>query len=432
MISKNRYLTVAATAVLGGLPMIAGATNGYFAHGYGARSKALAGASTALPLDGFAAAINPASIAYIGDRLDAEIELFSPRRQYTVDGTPTLAPGAFPLNSGTVRSDSEWFPIPAFGWNHRIDNEQAVGLAFYGNGGMNTDYVATPNPLCPFAGGSGTFCAGTTSIDMAQAFLVPSYAHSFNNGRFSFGIAPIFAIQRFKARGLNAFAPFSSDPAHLSDQGYDYSFGGGVRVGGLVELIPGVRFGASYKSRITMSKFNEYAGLFAEQGGFDIPESFNFGFAWDINKAITTSFDVEHIRYSQVDSVGNSLFPNLMTARLGDNGAAGFGWKDMTIFKLGAEWRPNKRWSVRAGVSYGAQPIPKSEVLFNVLAPGVQEYHLTAGFTRAIGDKDEVSFAFMYSPSNSVKGANPLSPRQNIELEMDQYSFQLGWSKRFD
>jgi len=432
MNTKNRYLAVAATALLGGLPAIAGATNGYFAHGYGARSKALAGASTARPLDSFAAAVNPASIAYIGDRLDAEIELFSPRRQYTVDGTPTLAPGAFPLNSGTYQSDSEWFPVPAIGWNHRIDAEQAVGVTLYGNGGMNTDYVATPNPLCPFPGGSGTFCVGTTGVDLAQAFIVPSYAHSFNNGRFSFGIAPIFAIQRFKARGLNAFAPFSSDPAHVSDQGYDYSFGGGVRVGGLVELIPGVRFGASYKSRITMSKFDEYAGLFAEQGSFDIPESFNFGLAWDINKDITTSFDVEHIRYSQVDSVGNAMFPNLMTARLGDNGAAGFGWEDMTIFKLGAEWRPNKRWTWRAGVSYGAQPIPKSEVLFNVLAPGVQEYHLTTGFSRAIGDKDEVNFAFMYSPSNSVKGPNPLSPKQNIELEMDQYSFQLGWSKKFE
>ncbi|WP_374087066.1 OmpP1/FadL family transporter [Methylomicrobium lacus] len=432
MTTTNRYLAVAATAVLGGLPAIAGATNGYFAHGYGARSKALAGASTARLLDSFAAAVNPASSAYLGDRLDAEIELFSPRRQYTVDGEPTLAPGAFPLNSGTVRSDSEWFPVPAIGWNHRIDAEQAVGVTMYGNGGMNTDYVATPNPLCPFPGGSGTFCAGTTGVDLAQAFIVPSYAHSFNNGRFSFGIAPIFAIQRFKARGLNAFAPFSSDPAHVSDQGYDYSFGGGVRVGGLVEVLPGVRFGASYKSRITMSKFNEYAGLFTEQGSFDIPESFNFGLAWDINKDITTSFDVEHIRYSQVDSVGNAMFPNLLTTRLGDNGAAGFGWEDMTIFKLGAEWRPNKRWTWRAGVSYGAQPIPKSEVLFNVLAPGVQEYHLTTGFSRAIGDKDEVNFAFMYSPSNSVKGPNPLSPKQNIELEMDQYSFQLGWSKKFE
>jgi long-chain fatty acid transport protein len=103
----------------------------------------------------------------------------------------------------------------------------------------------------------------------------------------------------------------------------------------------------------------------------------------------------------------------------------------MTIFKLGTQWKQNELWTWRAGVSYGEQPIPSSEVLFNILAPGVQEFHLTTGFSRAIGKSDELSFAFMYSPSNSVKGANPLSPSQNIELEMDQLSLQLAWSRRF-
>jgi long-chain fatty acid transport protein len=128
---------------------------------------------------------------------------------------------------------------------------------------------------------------------------VPSYAHSFSDGKFSLGIAPIFAVQRFKSRGLSSFAPYSSDPNHLSNQGYEYSYGGGVRVGALAELRPGLRLGASYKIRVFMSKLDKYAGLFAEQGGFDIPESFNFGLAWDINSQFTTSFDVEHIRYSR-------------------------------------------------------------------------------------------------------------------------------------
>ena len=429
---RQQGLSASIVAIMFVFPSVSEATNGYFAHGYGARSKALAGATTALPQDALAAANNPAGTAYVGDRLDAEIELFSPRRKYTVTGTPTLAPGAFPLDSGTVESDSEWFPVPALGWSHKIDAQQSVGIVLYGNGGMNTDYVAKANPLCPPGSqGTGTFCAGTTGIDKAQAFIVPSYAHSFSDGKFSLGIAPIFAVQRFKARGLNSFAPFSSDPNHLSNQGYDYSYGGGVRVGALAELLPGLRLGASYKSRVFMSKLDKYAGLFAEQGGFDIPESFNFGLAWDINSQITTSFDVEHIRYSQINSVNNPLLPNLAISKLGSNGGAGFGWEDMTIFKLGTQWKQNELWTWRAGISYGEQPIPSSEVLFNILAPGVQEFHLTTGFSRAIGKDDELSFAFMYSPTNSVKGANPLSPSQNIELEMDQLSLQLGYSRRF-
>jgi long-chain fatty acid transport protein len=70
-------------------------------------------------------------------------------------------------------------------------------------------------------------------------------------------------------------------------------------------------------------------------------------------------------------------------------------------------------------------------VLFNVLAPGVQEWHLTTGFSHALTSKDDLSFAFMFSPTKSVSGANPLSPSQTIDLKMYQFSFQLAWSRQF-
>ncbi|MFA6163764.1 MAG: outer membrane protein transport protein [Methylobacter sp.] len=427
---RQQGLSAGIIVIMAVFPSISEATNGYFSHGYGARSKAMAGVGAALPQDAMAAAINPAGMAFVGDRLDLEMELFSPRREYTVQGAPTMAPGAFPLNTGTVESDSEYFVIPTMGWNHKLDNNQSIGITVFGNGGMNTDYPNFASQTCP-PGGSGTFCAGRTGIDLAQAFISPSYARCFADGRFSLGIAPIFAIQSFKARGLGSFAGFSSDPQHLSDQGRDFSFGAGVRVGGLVELLPGLRLGASYKSRVFMSPFKDYAGLYAEQGDFDIPESINGGLAWDINDSITAAFDVEHIRYSSVNSVGNPILPNLKTAQLGNNNGAGFGWKDMTIFKFGTQWKQNENWTWRGGFSYGEQPISESQVLFNLLAPGVQEWHLTTGFTRSLSDKDDLTFAAMYSPSKTVSGPNPLSPGQTIDLEMQQFSLQLAWSRRF-
>jgi long-chain fatty acid transport protein len=411
-------------------PVVSEATNGYFAPGYGARSKAMAGAASALPQDAMAAAINPAGMAFVGDRADLELELFNPNREYTVSGAPTLAPGAFPLNPGTVKSDSDLFVIPTLGLNYMLDSKQSVGLTVFGNGGMNTSYSGFASNTCP-PGGTGTFCGGATGINLAQIFISPSYSRRFGNDRLSLGIAPIIAIQTFKAQGLNSFAGYSSDPQSLSNQQRDYSWGGGVRIGGLVELIPGVRLGASYKSRVFMTAFSHYAGLFAGQGNFDIPQSVNGGLAWDINKSITTDLDVEYINYSSVNSVGNNLLPNLQTAQLGNNNGAGFGWKDMTIYKLGAQWKPVENWTLRGGVSYGAQPIPSSQVLFNILAPGVQQWHLTTGFTRAITNKDDLNFSFMYSPSKTVSGPNPLSPGQTIDLSMNQLSFQLGWSRRF-
>jgi len=407
------------------------ATNGYFAHGYGARSKAMAGTGVAFSQDAVAGALNPAGLVYVGNRFDVEVELFSPLRQYTVEGGPTPA-SVFPLNSGTVTSESDIFAIPTLGWSYQIDNQQSVGVTLYGNGGMNTDYEAFANPLCPpGSSGTGTFCAGQTGIDMAQAFIVPSYAHSFAKGRYSLGISPIFAAQTFKANGLTSFGAFSSDPQHLSNTGRDYSFGVGFRVGGQAELLPGLRLGAAYKSRIYMTEFDHYAGLFAEHGGFDIPDSFNIGLSWAINNAVTTAFDVEHIRYSQIQSVGNPLQPLLQGIPLGSDNGPGFGWNDMTIYKLGAQWQQSDKLILRGGVSYGQQPIDSSQVLFNILAPGVQEWHLTTGFSYAFTGQDDLSFAFMYSPPKTVTGQNPLSPGQTIELEMYQLSGQFAWSRRF-
>jgi long-chain fatty acid transport protein len=407
------------------------ATNGYFAHGYGARSKAMAGTGVAFSQDAVAGALNPAGLVYVGTRLDVEVELFSPLRQYTVQGGPTPA-STFPLATGTVESESDIFVVPTVGWSYKLDNQQSIGVTLYGNGGMNTDYPVTPSassasPRCPQG---GTFCAGFTGVDLAQAFLVGSYAHSFADGRYALGISPIFAVQTFKANGLANFGGFSSDPQHLSNSGRDYSYGAGFRVGGQAELLPGVRLGAAYKSRIYMTKFNSYAGLFAEQGGFDIPDSFNVGLSWAINKALTTAFDVEQIRYSQVNSVGDPLLP-LTPGSLGTHTGPGFGWRDMTIYKLGAQWQQSEKLALRGGVSYGQQPIDSSQVLFNILAPGVQEWHLTTGFSYAFTDEDELSFAFMYSPPKTVNGLNPLSPGQMIELQMYQFSGQFAWSRRF-
>lgn len=115
-----------------------------------------------------------------------------------------------------------------------------------------------------------------------------------------------------------------------------------------------------------MSPFSYYQGLFAEQGDFDIPESFNGGIAWQVNEDFTAVFDVEHINYSSIASVGNSLLPNLQRTKLGSENGAGFGWQDMTVYKFGVQWKQSQDWTLRAGLSYGEQPISSSEVLFNV------------------------------------------------------------------
>ena len=425
---KNGFTTatVIMIALLCSLVLVpaAHATNGYFAHGFGINDQAMGGAGVALPQDALDAALNPANMVYLGNRYDLGIAFFNPNRQYTVTGNPSGFPGTFGLAPGTVKSDSKWFVIPSFGANWMIDANSSFGLSIFGNGGMNTDY-----PTNTFGGSS------PTGVDLMQLFIAPTYARKVTE-QHALGITPILAIQRFQARGLQQFgaAGFSSDPNNLTNNGYDYSYGYGARIGYQGEIVPKLlNLGLAYQTRTYMSKLDKYKGLFAEQGDFDIPSNWTVGLAVKATPELTFVFDVQGINYSEVKSINNPMLPNLATSQLGNDNGAGFGWKDMTIVKIGVQWKSSKDWTWRAGYSNGNQPIQESEVMFNILAPGVIEQHITAGFTKAMANNQELNFALTRALSSSVTGPNPLEApgQQTIELKMDQWQIAVGYGWKF-
>ncbi len=428
---KNRNLALAGAFTALFAAGDAAATNGYFSHAYSVKEKGLAGAGTALAQDSLAAAANPAGMVDVGNRIDAGVALFSPHRSYTVEGAPSGAP-AFGLVPETVDSDSEYFLIPHFGWNRMLDDDRALGVSVYANGGMNTDWPDSAG------GGAGTYFGGffggeaETGVDLAQLFVNVSYAQRLNDST-AWGVSPILAYQRFEATGLAAFSGFSSDPDNLTDNGHDTSIGYGARIGITSEVQTGLTLGAAYQTEMRMDEFDQYRGLFAEQGGFNIPATMALGLAWETSPATMLLLDIQHIWYSDIASVGHPMAPQQLTTgtQLGSDDGAGFGWEDVTVFKLGYQWVRDEDWTWRVGYSRCDQPIPDSEVLFNILAPGVMEQHLTAGFTRRLGDAGEWTFAAMYSPEEEVSGANPLDPGQTITLRMDEWELAASYAWKF-
>jgi long-chain fatty acid transport protein len=421
---RNLLLGSAAILVAGLLVANdANATNGYFAHGYSIKNKALAGAGVALPLDALGPATNPATLTEVGDRLDIGLAIFNPNRDYTVNGNPSGFEGTFGLTPGKVESDSKYFFIPSIGWSKKIDDNSAVGIAVYGNGGMNTDY-----PTQTFYDQSSS----TTGVDLMQLFIAPTYARKFGNIH-SIGITPIFAAQFFEATGVQSFQGYSWDPAALSGNGHESSFGFGGRIGYLGQINDKFSIGLAYQSKIYMSELDDYAGLFAQQGDFDIPSNWTIGVAFKPIPTVAIAFDIQEIYYSNIDSIANPLLPNLGQYGLGTDNGAGFAWEDMTVFKVGLQWARSDQWTYRFGYSYGEQPIPESDVLFNILAPGVIEQHATFGFTYTFANESELDFSLMYAFDNSVTGPNPLEVpgQQTIELSMNQWEVGLGYSWKF-
>jgi long-chain fatty acid transport protein len=120
------------------MPSIAFATNGYFSHGFGTKSKGLAGAAVALPQDAMVAATNPAGMVHVGSRWDVGLAAFNPNRGYTANDD--AQPGSASIPAGEFESSNDFFFIPHFGINWMLDDVSSVGLSIGGNGGMNTEY----------------------------------------------------------------------------------------------------------------------------------------------------------------------------------------------------------------------------------------------------------------------------------------------------
>ena len=437
--------TILASALLAvfAIPSVALATDGYFAHGYGMKAKGMGGASTAVTGDTFGGANNPATMVWAGNRMDIGVDLFSPRRSASRQGSngPFSPTGQY---DGRVDSDSNYFLIPEFGYNKMLGWNMSAGVTVYGNGGMNTDLNGTLAggagarafaPSCAGAPSNMLFGCGKLGVDLTQLIIAPTFAYKVN-ANHSFGISPLFGYQRFKVDGLQAFgetldmdgpgpAPagtFTSSQGNVTNNGYDSSTGWGVRIGWFGKVSDTVSLGAAYSSKMRMSAFDKYKGLFAEAGGFDIPENYNVGIAVKATPKTTLAFDIQQINYSKIRSVANGVSNSLASMattgfpvtpnRLGESNGSGFAWRDQTVFKLGVEYEYNKDLILRAGYNYGKSPVrgdSLNDVTFNIIAPGVVEQHLTLGTTWTLANKNELTVSYMHAFKNSVTGPSVTS-----------------------
>jgi len=448
------------------------ATNGYFTHGVGTESKGMAGTGVGSSenFGGIAAATNPALAVFSDEKWQVGLAVFSPSRKYTAtDSVAEGQGGAFSLSAGEYDSDNDFFPIPYVARNWKLSNGNSLSFVFYGRGGMNTEWdsgqtatfdpdgQAGPAPISTFPGlyGGGAFGPGfvAAGVDLMQAFLSVNYAMKINDN-FAIGIGPVFAAQFFEAKGLPAFGGYTQTFADaalqngvgapvpsLTNNGHDSATGFGGAIG-LHASTGNFGFGLAYQSKIEMDEFDDYADLFADNGSFDIPSTLKAGVSYQASETFTINFDYERVGYSDVDSVANpimNLFMGCFTANpavaptttgcFGGPNGGGFGWEDMDIFKFGVVWQADDKNTWRFGYSYGEQPIQSSEVLFNILAPGVMEQHLTVGWTTERASGSIMSFSLMYAPTKEVSGTSSFDPTQGIKLEMSQ--FELEFAYRF-
>lgn len=157
------------------------------------------------------------------------------------------------------------------------------------------------------------------------------------------------------------------------------------------------------------------------------------GLAYKVTPTWTVASDIEQIKYSGVNSVANPLSNlTVLGNLLGSPNGGGFGWRDVTVVKLGVSYAYTPELTLRAGLNHSGQAIPDNQTFFNILAPGVVQNHLTLGGTFNIRSGGELSVAYTHGFKKTVNGVNSIPAaygggNANISLEENILGVAYAW-----
>ena len=415
------------------LPTASHATNGMFLIGQGTKSRGAGGVAIAMPQDAVAGAVNPASIGFVGTRLDVGMDVFMPKASAELGGLK-------------VNSSADLYAFPAGAVTFKFNRKLSFGFSAIPAGGGGSRYNTNLyNNL------TGANTDQTLGINLAILQMAPTVSYAFNKEN-TIGFSPVFSIQQFRAFGLDYFSNFTSTGLYtdkLTNNGNDYAYGAGARFGWMGKFFDKkLSLGAVYTSKIHMTKFNKYEDLFAEHGQFDTPANFGFGIAYKFLPKLTVGLDVTRTLYSDVPAVGNktvnvsgSPFPESQQKNaLGQPDGLGFEWRDQTVFKLGILYEYNSHWTFRTGWNYGKSPMreitnggnpnlsgARGPLLFGIVAPAVVQNHLTLGTTYSPDKNTEWSFSYVHAFEHKEEGPTLIGNTAKLTMYQNAFGVSFGY-----
>jgi len=208
----------------------------------------------AYPQSALAARYNPACVVEMGNRIDFSLGTS------LVHGHVTVAGSSVPeLNQKASTTQARWFPASLFGVVKMLSKNAAV--SFNGDLGITSSVGTIGHTFEPF--GTGHF--GANSL-----IGIPELTFSMKlNCRHSVGITLPVYISRLKINGFQNSAADSLYPNNVSNKGFDWAYGVGVKFGWLWHVTDTFNFGIAFNSQpLASSHTHKYKGFCPLKGNF--------------------------------------------------------------------------------------------------------------------------------------------------------------------
>lgn len=385
LLSKLGVGILALTAAWTAVPSTGYAMNAQRQIGYGVKSKGMGGVGIALPQDSLVAAMNPAGMPYVADRVDIGVGyVFQDGRTNSVNGAGVFS------NHKTTRGI--W--LPEGGISYMFCPCQTIGLSVFVDGGLVTHYndaiFGYSNPT--FDGGS------SVKLNYYQLIVAPSWAWRINRVH-SIGVAVNVAVTQFKIDGVGQAATFSFFPNNVTNQGNNYSEGMSVRFGWLGNICDSLMVGFTFQTKTWVRKYKKYQGLLPNAGEADLPGSLGFGVTYFPFSCVALSAEYSYVMWDKIRLYRTPFNGN----EAGAIGGPGIGWNSQGIFKVGAYYRILPCLTVRLGYNWAQNPVRATDTIANVATLPLIEHHITTGATYS-WCCNEFSFFYWYGFRKNVNG----------------------------
>lgn len=421
-------ILVLLSALIGaaGSALEAGA-QGIVSPGAGPINRAMAGASTAAPVDFGASYWNAATISFLDrDEVLLGSELNIPSMHYTgflpagsIDGTnPTTN------RLGTTRSNSGVASNIAVGGSFKLrpDSPLTMGLGIFGlvGGGVNfAGSYSTPTlgPRQP----PNFFGLGPIYANTALLALKPMASYRLGE-RFAVSFAPIITTGTVQF-GPAFFAPGPADqygiatfPSATNSRPF---WGAGFEVGLMYEVDDDWNLGFSYKSPVWQEKwsYNTFnADLSPRTIGIQagVPAIYSWGAAYKGIDRLLVDVDLRYLDYRNTPMWGDSLQSN------------GLNWRSIFAVAVGGQYQATDRLTLRAGYLFNQNPINEVQTLFNIQAPGFIQHTMSIGTSLRLSDNLVASMAWVHGFRNSIEGPIGQIPMSTARMDAQVDSLVMG------
>ncbi len=416
------YLSISAAPV---------SAQGLIAPSAGPINSAMAGASTAAPIEFGSSYWNPANISGLSSQeflLGSSLIFPEINFQSTIPAQSVL--GQFPATTrtGTSRSSSGVGSNLATGFSFRLEDDSplTMGLGVFGlaGGGVNfggslTQPLLTPH-LPPKSFGFGPIYSniGLLSINPMLSYQVTDQlaiggGPVITSGNVDF--APAFFAPSPGPLGLPTFT--SATNSHPF-------WGAGFQLGMLYEVNEDWNLGFSYKSPVWQQRY-EYNASFKDLSPRTIslqaslPAMYSWGVAYKGLPGALIDVDLRYIDYANAELFGASV------------PIGGLGWRSVFAVATGVQYALTERLTLRGGYLFNTNPIPAPVTLFNVQAPAITQHTLSMGASFAVTENITLSMAWVHAFDNSIQGPILQIPGSSARLTTQVDSIVAGLNMSF-